>query len=148
MTTYKQALAGGEQRYYTGEPCSYGHVSERYVKGRACIVCLRERQANREGRTQVSPPRVGRPSPFRDPDMMESLRLVAPTLSIPALARVFGTAHGSVGRALRSLDVKSGGVTHLRRTEPRPNVPPPVPYGVWTLPALPCLGASHPERWA
>ena len=29
----------GLRRYFTGSPCKYGHVSERYTKSRRCIEC-------------------------------------------------------------------------------------------------------------
>ena len=31
--------------YFTGEPCRYGHIAERRVSNRSCIVCLRKRNA-------------------------------------------------------------------------------------------------------
>lgn len=38
-------------RYFTGEPCKHGHVSERYVHSRKCVECLlaaaRKRRAKR-----------------------------------------------------------------------------------------------------
>jgi hypothetical protein len=30
------------QRYFTGRPCRYGHVAERYVSSRICVTCLAE----------------------------------------------------------------------------------------------------------
>jgi len=34
-----EAAKQGLKRFFTGEPCVRGHVSERYVNGRACIAC-------------------------------------------------------------------------------------------------------------
>ena len=42
----RQALAIGMTRYFTGKPCSVGHVSERYVSTRGCIQCLAMKQQN------------------------------------------------------------------------------------------------------
>jgi hypothetical protein len=37
----------GQKRYYTGRPCSKGHVSERYVFNCACVECIRLRTLGR-----------------------------------------------------------------------------------------------------
>ena len=34
--TRKQALAEGLMYYFTGKPCKYGHVSQRFINGRQC----------------------------------------------------------------------------------------------------------------
>ena len=39
--TRKEAKAIGAKYYYTGEPCSRGHVAPRKTKG-CCIECMRE----------------------------------------------------------------------------------------------------------
>lgn len=39
--TRKQAKEQGLTRYFTGKPCMYGHISERYVCGKTCIRCKR-----------------------------------------------------------------------------------------------------------
>ncbi len=39
----KMAIAMGLKRYFTGEPCPSGHISERRVSDRACIGCCIER---------------------------------------------------------------------------------------------------------
>lgn len=33
----------GLKKYFTGKPCKYGHVSQRYVKGHLCVACARGR---------------------------------------------------------------------------------------------------------
>ena len=43
----KEAKEKGLKRYYTGEPCVYGHISERYTNGGGCIVCLDENRKKR-----------------------------------------------------------------------------------------------------
>ena len=35
----KDALRQGLPRYFTGKPCKYGHVAERYVHRKQCIQC-------------------------------------------------------------------------------------------------------------
>jgi hypothetical protein len=47
------AISLGLKRYFTGEPCLYGHISERFVTG-GCVECSREasRQFGREHRDQ------------------------------------------------------------------------------------------------
>lgn len=37
----KEAIAAGLPRYFTGKPCLYGHLTERRVKVKRCIECLR-----------------------------------------------------------------------------------------------------------
>lgn len=39
LVSYKQAIAQGLSRYFTGRPCKHGHVAERRVSGRCCVVC-------------------------------------------------------------------------------------------------------------
>lgn len=43
MTLREKAKREGKTRYFTGEPCPRGHVSERMVSTRACKECLREK---------------------------------------------------------------------------------------------------------
>jgi hypothetical protein len=40
----KDAIQKGLSKYYTGRPCSQGHVVERYTAG-ACVQCVSERKA-------------------------------------------------------------------------------------------------------
>ena len=39
LVSYKQAIAQGLSRYFTGKPCKHGHIAERRVSGRCCVVC-------------------------------------------------------------------------------------------------------------
>lgn len=41
----KDAKAAGLTRYFTGKPCAKGHVAERMISNRRCIVCLKELSA-------------------------------------------------------------------------------------------------------
>jgi hypothetical protein len=45
IKTRAQAIEAGDTRYYTGEPCSRGHIAERFTSGANCAECLRERGA-------------------------------------------------------------------------------------------------------
>lgn len=38
----EEAARLGQLRYFTGKPCKYGHISQRYTVSGACITCLRE----------------------------------------------------------------------------------------------------------
>lgn len=40
--SYREAVYIGLDRYFTGEPCSKGHICEKYVGNRVCIICLKE----------------------------------------------------------------------------------------------------------
>lgn len=44
LLTFSEAKAQGLKRYFTGVPCPYGHVAERIVSTRACVLCARERK--------------------------------------------------------------------------------------------------------
>jgi len=46
----KEARVRGLDRYYTGKPCKYGHVSERYLSTGICVECNRERNNSDEAR--------------------------------------------------------------------------------------------------
>jgi len=46
VVTRDQAMDAGLKRYFTGEPCPRGHVAERSVSGRACVVCAAENSAS------------------------------------------------------------------------------------------------------
>lgn len=35
------AMLKGKSRYFTGKPCKYGHLSDRYVDGSRCVECAR-----------------------------------------------------------------------------------------------------------
>ena len=37
----EEARERGLKRFFTGEPCKYGHVAERYVSTGACVECAR-----------------------------------------------------------------------------------------------------------
>lgn len=39
IITRKEALDRGLDRYFTGKPCKHGHVAERRVIDKTCIVC-------------------------------------------------------------------------------------------------------------
>lgn len=37
--SYSAAKAAGKKRYFTGQPCPRGHISERFVSSRNCVAC-------------------------------------------------------------------------------------------------------------
>ena len=39
LSTRKEALSAGKDRYFTGAPCSKGHVCERYTCSYNCVEC-------------------------------------------------------------------------------------------------------------
>lgn len=51
--TRTEAKAQGARKYFTGEPCSHGHISARYVKG-MCVACAAEEQRARSKRPSLS----------------------------------------------------------------------------------------------
>jgi hypothetical protein len=39
IITRGEALARGLTRYFTGKPCKYGHIAERFVRCRQIVTC-------------------------------------------------------------------------------------------------------------
>jgi len=48
IITRKEAKEQGLTRYYTGKPCKYGHVSERYMLGK-CVACSKHEKKHGTG---------------------------------------------------------------------------------------------------
>lgn len=44
----KEAKEQGLTRYFTGEPCKYGHIDERHIGNRTCVACQRISDATRK----------------------------------------------------------------------------------------------------
>ena len=44
----KEAITLGLKRYYTGQQCKNGHVSERYTQSRNCVGCVNNNDYNKE----------------------------------------------------------------------------------------------------
>jgi hypothetical protein len=42
LVSYKEAVAKGLSKYFTGKPCKKGHIAERRVSGRCCSLCASE----------------------------------------------------------------------------------------------------------
>lgn len=42
IITKQQAIDKGLKRFFTGEPCYRGHVSERFIGSGKCVVCNSE----------------------------------------------------------------------------------------------------------
>ena len=49
IITREQALLSGSIRYFTGKPCRYGHIEERYTKGSKCSGCSPRKTERRKG---------------------------------------------------------------------------------------------------
>lgn len=52
----EEALDRGELRFFTGDPCVKGHISERWVKSRMCVECRMRRNRLREYREEYATP--------------------------------------------------------------------------------------------
>lgn len=44
----EEALKIGLSKYFTGKPCKYGHVDERYIGSRLCVACMALRNKKRD----------------------------------------------------------------------------------------------------
>jgi group I intron endonuclease len=51
--TRTEAKRMGAKKYFTGEPCTHGHVAPRYTKGQ-CVVCAAEEQRRRDKNKLIS----------------------------------------------------------------------------------------------
>ncbi len=47
LISRQEAIAAGQNRYFTGIPCRNGHVSERFVRKWACVACYTANRARR-----------------------------------------------------------------------------------------------------
>lgn len=48
--TRAEAIARGEQYYFTGAPCKHGHLAKRITNARHCTECLKARSAKNKER--------------------------------------------------------------------------------------------------
>jgi len=48
LLTREEAAACGLSRFWTGRPCKFGHIAERYVSNRQCVHCNAEKATARE----------------------------------------------------------------------------------------------------
>ena len=53
-STRKEAIATGSDLYFTGKPCSRGHIAPRKAKG-ACVECMREDWAKENAKRSLKP---------------------------------------------------------------------------------------------
>lgn len=49
------AMSLGRNRYFTGEPCKWGHVSERWCLSRRCVECVLRSHRTEEYRQYTTP---------------------------------------------------------------------------------------------
>jgi hypothetical protein len=47
------AIAAGRTTYFTGKPCKYGHVEDRYTLDGVCVECRRNYQRNERSRVRA-----------------------------------------------------------------------------------------------
>jgi hypothetical protein len=57
IITRAEAKAQGLTRYFTGEPCKFGHISQRNTASGGCHVCLNEKQKKRWKETYIPKPK-------------------------------------------------------------------------------------------
>src|SRR5262245_29470164 len=62
------ARAAGRARFFTGEPCNWGHVAERFVSSRRCVVCNREDQRKQRAQNPERVHELWRAWKARNPD--------------------------------------------------------------------------------
>lgn len=54
--TRDEAAMRGLSRFWTGRPCKFGHVAERYVSNRQCVQCNAEMTAERDRKRRACDP--------------------------------------------------------------------------------------------
>src|SRR5438270_11732776 len=55
IVTLQEAKERNLARYFTGSPCTYGHVAERYVNNKACAECKKILQREQRRRSRQKP---------------------------------------------------------------------------------------------
>lgn len=53
ISSRDEAIASGQQTYFTGKPCKRGHLSPRYACSRNCIPCLNDQSTSRYENNKV-----------------------------------------------------------------------------------------------
>lgn len=54
--TRKEAALRGLSRFWTGRPCKFGHMAERYVSNRQCVQCNAEKTVERDRQYRATDP--------------------------------------------------------------------------------------------
>ncbi len=54
--TRKEAALRGLSRFWTGRPCKYGHMAERYASNRQCVQCNAEKTVERDRQCRANDP--------------------------------------------------------------------------------------------
>lgn len=49
IITRQDAKAAGKKRYFTGKPCTHGHIAQRQTAGSICVICNKLRLASKPG---------------------------------------------------------------------------------------------------
>jgi len=50
IVTLTEARQQGLKYYYTGKPCTKGHIGQRYVTGKCCCICTDEKSRSSQNR--------------------------------------------------------------------------------------------------
>ena len=69
-----EAKQVGQPRYYTGLPCKHGHLAERFVTSRGCVVCA---SAANLARYHAAPEKAALKVKARTPEQQEAYRATA-----------------------------------------------------------------------
>lgn len=70
----KSAKEKGLPRYFTGKPCKYGHIAERRVIDRGCVVCSSENTARHRGRNPNSMREVAKRYRQKHPERVKAAK--------------------------------------------------------------------------
>lgn len=101
IITRQEARAARLTRYYTGLPCKYGHVAQRFAGSSACVVCVRAYRKQflldkKAGKRIVSP----RPTPINIEGIVS--RLEAKSLGLTRYFTGISCKHGHLSERLVS----------------------------------------------
>ena len=80
-----EAVARGEQYYFTGTPCKHGHLAKRITSARHCTECLKARSAKNKSKTPRKPAQVD-----LGLSVLCSVAEYGDTLTVPDIAEVCG----------------------------------------------------------
>lgn len=85
--TYTTARAMGLSRYFTGRPCKYGHIVERYSNTGVCVECDSIRNASRYQKSKPLQPVTVTTRPKNIRDITHAKRSACATCTTPKSCR-------------------------------------------------------------
>ena len=107
LISRKEAKEQELKRYFTGEPCSKGHISERLTSSRQCVECLAEyRRGNPRSPEKIKEYNANVTAKRRAKELRLYVKLVARNSCL--LDQTANTAQNNVDTKLNTSDFETG----------------------------------------